>query len=216
MLNLNNVEIISINTHQPEQSVKALRHSSKEISFKHIKILSNRRPTNLLDDDVIEYIEIPTFTTREQYSDFVFNELSNYISADYVLMIHDDGFVINPHLWSDEFLEYDYIGAPWPSQPGQKDKRVGNGGFCIRSKKLIEFCKNLDAEAGHDDWTIGVTKNDYLIEQGFKFAPVELAMKFSLESPIHECEFDLTKTFGFHGRRHHSTQIMINLLNYVD
>lgn len=214
MIKLNNVEILSINTHNPEHSVRALRYSSSEIKFKHVKILSNRRPENITDD--IQYIEIPTFTTREQYSDFVFNNLIDYIDAEYVLMIHDDGFVINPHLWSDKFLEYDYIGAPWPGEIGQVDRRVGNGGFCIRSKRLIEFCKTLDAEPGHDDWTIGVTKNDYLKEQGFKFAPVEVAMKFSLESPIRECEFDLTKTFGFHGKRHPSTQPMINLLNYMD
>jgi hypothetical protein len=213
MIDLSNVTLLSINTHAPEMSVRALQYSSKEINFKNKKILSNRIPNNLTDD--IEFIQIPEFHGRDQYSDFVMNNLSDYVDGDFAMMIHDDGFVINPHLWSDEFLKYDYIGAPWPGPIEQTTERVGNGGFCIRSKKLIDFCKTIKAEPGHDDWTIGVTQNKYLREQGFTFAPVHVAMKFSLESVIAECPFDLTQTFGFHGKRHSSTQSMINLLNEI-
>jgi hypothetical protein len=194
-------------------SVRALQYSSKEIKFKNKKILSNRIPGNLPDD--IEFIQIPEFHGRDQYSDFVMNNLGEYVDGEFAMMIHDDGFVINPHLWTVDFLKYDYIGAPWPGPIEQTEGRVGNGGFCIRSKKLIEFCKTIKAEPGHDDWTIGVVQNEYLKEQGFKFAPVQVAMKFSLESVISECEFDLTQTFGFHGRRHPSTTSMINLLNEI-
>jgi hypothetical protein len=213
MIDLSNVTLLSINTHAPEMSVRALQYSSKEIKFKNKKILSNRIPGNLPDD--IEFIQIPEFHGRDQYSDFVMNNLGDYVDGEFAMMIHDDGFVINPHLWTSDFLKYDYIGAPWPGPIEQTEGRVGNGGFCIRSKKLIEFCKTVKAEPGHDDWTIGVVQNEYLKEQGFTFAPVQIAMKFSLESVISECEFDLTQTFGFHGRRHHSTQSMINLLNEI-
>jgi hypothetical protein len=213
MIDLSNVTLMSINTHAPEVSVRALQYSSKEIKFKNKKILSNRIPGNLPDD--IEFIQIPEFHGRDQYSDFVMNNLGDYVDGEFAMMIHDDGFVINPHLWTSDFLKYDYIGAPWPGPIEQTEGRVGNGGFCIRSKKLIEFCKTVKAEPGHDDWTIGVVQNEYLKEQGFTFAPVQIAMKFSLESVISECEFDLTQTFGFHGRRHHSTQSMINLLNEI-
>jgi hypothetical protein len=213
MIDLSNVTLLSINTHAPEMSVRALQYSSKEIKFKNKKILSNRIPGNLPDD--IEFIQIPEFHTREQYSDFVMNNLGEYVDGEFAMMIHDDGFVINPQHWSDDFLKYDYIGAPWPGPIEQTEGRVGNGGFCIRSKKLIDFCKTIKAEPGHDDWTIGVVQNEYLKEQGFTFAPVQVAMKFSLESVISECTFDLTQTFGFHGKRHHSTQSMINLLNEI-
>ena len=30
------------------------------------------------------------------------------------MLIHSDGYVINPSAWRDDFLDYDYIGAPWP------------------------------------------------------------------------------------------------------
>ena len=31
-----------------------------------------------------------------------------------MLIVQDDGFIINKNLWDEEFLSYDYIGAPWP------------------------------------------------------------------------------------------------------
>lgn len=212
MIELSNVSILSINTHEPELSVRALQYSSREIKFKSKKILSDRIPNNISDD--IEFIETPKFHTRFEYSDYVMNNLGDCIDSEFVLMIHDDGFVINPQLWLDEFLKYDYIGAPWPPHLTQVN-RVGNGGFCIRSKKLIDFCKTIETEPSHDDWIIGVIKNEYLKEHGFTFAPIEVAMKFSLELEIPECAFDLTKTFGFHGKYYPSSHSMINLLNEI-
>jgi hypothetical protein len=41
---------------------------------------------------------------------------------------------------------------------------------------------------------------DYFIANNCKYAPVEVAMKFSLESRIPECEYNLNNCFGFHGR----------------
>lgn len=41
-------------------------------------------------------------------------ELGDYIETDFVMLVHYDGFIVHPELWRDEFLDYDYIGAPWP------------------------------------------------------------------------------------------------------
>ena len=212
-LELPNVEIISINTHNPEQSVKAIEYSCKHINFAAKKIFSDTVPQNLSTD--IVHIEIPKFTTRESYSDFTLKELHNYIDSEFVLMIHDDGFVINPHLWNPDFLRYDYIGAPWPANPSDPFQgRVGNGGFCIRSKRLLEATKYLEYEPCNDDWIIGVTFKSFLEEQGYFCAPVSLAMTFALELPIAECEYNLDNTFGFHSRRSQQHVDKISLLDY--
>ena len=210
--NLHNVEIISINTHNPEASVKAIEYSSREFDFAAKKIFSHRMPYNIVTDD-IQHIKINEFKLRESYSYFVLNELINYVHSEFIMMIHDDGFIINPHLWDDAFLEYDYIGAPWPGPKDDSVGRVGNGGFCIRSRKLIEVCKNLPNYNGeNDDWFVGVTNRDLLVQQGFKFAPVSLAMKFALELPIEECEYSLDNCFGFHGKRSQQHYEKINLI----
>lgn len=211
-LQLPNVEIVSINTHNPIQSIKAIEYSSKHIQFAR-KTLFSDIPFSTKE---IQNIIIPSFKTREEYSVFCIREMHKYIDSEFVLIIHDDGFVINPHLWTDEFLEYDYIGAPWPGgSDGSTQGRVGNGGFTIRSKKLLLAIKDFTEMDINEDWLIGVTKRDILENMGIKFAPVELAMKFSLELPIAECEYNLENTFGFHGKRSFQHLDKINLLSGI-
>src|SRR3990167_11294478 len=41
-------------------------------------------------------------------------ELHRYVLTSHALLIHADGYVINPDLWNPDWLQYDYIGAPWP------------------------------------------------------------------------------------------------------
>jgi hypothetical protein len=152
-------------------------------------------------------------SSYESYNFFMVNRLADHIKTDYVLTVQNDGFIINPSAWSDNNYNYDYIGAPWYNPVGKDDLRVGNGGFSLRSKKLIEACKeiskHLDSKLiGNEDMFIcqyskEVLENTY----GIKFAPVKLAAKFSVE--WHTCpeqnhiipdDFETFDTFGFHGR----------------
>jgi hypothetical protein len=148
-------------------------------------------PENLTDD--IEFIKIRKLTHHGSCW-FMFKEIKRYIDTDFCLSIHDDGFIINPDLWTDEFQQYDYIGAPW------QEGYVGNGGFALRSKLFIDVCQEVPWNGEHDDWHACVTHRDYFIERGCKFAPIDLAVKFSLEGEIAGYEFNLNNCFGFHGR----------------
>ena len=40
------------------------------------------------------------------------------VRTSHYLSIQADGWVLDASRWTDEFLEYDYIGAPWPIEPG--------------------------------------------------------------------------------------------------
>lgn len=156
----------------------------------------------------------------EDYSKITLKTIPNLIDTDYNLVIHADGFAVNNEAWTDEFLEYDYIGAQWPWRPYYK---VGNGGFSLRSRKLYQALHQLNVkykfedlpkEAQSDtDLTVQcgeklAVPEDNLIcryyrpqlekEFGIKFAPPTIADRFSIES-----NFDspwLGKSFGFHGK----------------
>jgi hypothetical protein len=54
----------------------------------------------------------------EAYSHFIVKELDAYVETEYVLVIQYDGFILNPEAWTDEFLKYDYVGAPWWYEDG--------------------------------------------------------------------------------------------------
>jgi len=198
MIQMKNITLLEVNCVDPELGVKSLLYSSKDIEFGSIKIFSHYKPDNLVDK--IEFIQIPKLT-HDGFSQFCIEELTKYVNTDYALSINDDGFIINPHLWRDKFLEYDYIGAPWaPGSPWCSRNRVGNGGFVLKSKKFMDLSANIIYSGGHDDVIVTNTYYDYFTSNGCKYAPIELAMKFALESEIPECEYDLNNCFGFHGK----------------
>jgi hypothetical protein len=138
--------------------------------------------------------------TLQDYNTFILKELNNHISDGHVLIIQYDGYILNPSAWTPAFLEYDYIGAPWLTQPVSEDCKVGNGGFSLRSKKLLEETSLLHYDGTPEDIFICRTKSQYLREKGIKFAPISVAHNFSIENLPYKNQF------GFHGE----ITIMIN------
>jgi hypothetical protein len=176
---------------------KIVQYMKDKIDFYCIKMLLTEDPKI----DGIDFVQIDHMPNVRIYDQFCLSEMHKHVDSDFCLIFQDDGFVINPELWRPIFLEYDYVGAPWPPlhpwpEPGRMDRRVGNGGFCLRSKKLLEAIKEFKAE-NNEDIIIVSTRRDELDQKGIKFAPMLLAADFSIE-----CEFmptqSMSSTFGFH------------------
>jgi len=128
--------------------------------------------------------------------------------AEYALAVHEDGFPINPSMWSDEFLKYDYIGAPWdPQQCGGwplgsgwgKELLVGNGGFCLQSARMLVLCLGMpitpEIHNTASDVYVCRLQRKWFEEHGATFAPPEVALRFSTEQTNQD-----SNSFGFHGR----------------
>ena len=134
--------------------------------------------------------------------------MPDYIKTDYCLTIQHDGFISCPDIWTDKFLEYDYIGAPWPEHYNYAN-RVGNGGFCLKSKKFLLTCKDLfknyqfsinrssEDVSENEDFLTSVINYDKMLQKEIKFAPVEIAALFSTEHPTKEMN---SRSFGFHDK----------------
>lgn len=129
------------------------------------------------------------------YSKFIIKELYKHVNTEFCMIIQADGFPINLNAWEDNFMKFDYIGAPWYTQPWPIEQTVGNGGFSIRSKKFLEASKDLE----YKDW---IAEDVYLCRiedknlksKGIKFAPHEIAYRFSVEDMPYKGQF------GFHGK----------------
>lgn len=145
-------------------------------------------------------VKIPKIGSIYEYSNFCVKELANYFDTEFVLVAQWDGFIWHPELWEDEFLNYDYIGAPWPdsllTHGAPKKFNVGNGGFSLRSKRLQDFLRDDDNITLHkaEDVAICQLNRAYLEKCGFTFAPYEVAERFSLENG------PLVPRFGAHAR----------------
>lgn len=200
MLNLQKVTLVAVSSVMIQETIESLEKSKQNINFFDTIFLSHEKPENLPIN--IKFIKIPELKSLDDYSKFCLFELSNYIVSEFIILIQHDGYVLRPHMWKEYFLDYDYIGAPWPNDEKWDFIRVGNGGFSLRSKKLLDSFNNLnllftDNGRGYynEDMQICNFYRKKLEENGIKFAPVEVAAEFSHELDVLE---NVLEPFGFH------------------
>ncbi|HWA07947.1 MAG TPA: DUF5672 family protein [Opitutaceae bacterium] len=172
---LRNVTAVVFDHRQPKAAVKLLAAMADVVELGDIKYLNH-------------FDGWKAFNYWENF------EAWKFIRTDFALFMHLDGYVVRPDLWDPQFLAFDYIGAPWPSWLN-KD-RVGNGGFCIKSRKLMLHMATLPWVDLPGDVTLCSHYRTHLLAKGFKFAPVDVAARFSTE---HDCPETPAASFGFHG-----------------
>jgi hypothetical protein len=231
MLNLKNITVVSINTRDPENSIKAIERSSKYINFgKHILISSEKIKHDYIETKIIEKI-----SNLEEYSYFCVKQLNSFIDTDFCLLVQPDGFVTNPMMWIDKFLNFDYIGAPWDILLSRQALYncgihihdlskvpiiVGNGGFSLRSKKFLHECSLTDYNDPRipEDNFVTISNREQFKNKGIKYADVSTAKRFSLECPIdlNEKNITLDAHFGFHGYHGYKKPLLDLLNNYDD
>jgi len=190
MLNLSNVTLLCVETREPELAHWAIDRCLRGVQFAKVVLITNLDRVNTKRSD-IEYVQAPPIRTTKDYSELLLTGIGQYIETSHVLVIQWDSFVIHPRLWSDDFLRFDYIGPVWPHHP---DAPVGNGGFSLRSKKLLDAIQKPGFIKKHpEDYCICVDNKDFLAQHGIKIAPIDIAEQFAVERSLwHDA-------FGFHG-----------------
>lgn len=206
-LQLPNVTLAAMTSVKIKPTIEALKYSMKDIDFGEVTLITHKKPWGLPKDIKFQYID-----RLRSINDFNFDmiyRMHEYIHTDYLLLVHYDGFVVNPDKWQDEFLEYDYIGSPFPLPKDDFSYRDKNGELCrvgnsvsLRSKRLLEYPAKakIPFESDHgffnEDGFI-CCKNKHLFEaEGMRYAPLELAVQFGQESMIPEAEG--IRPFVFH------------------
>jgi tetratricopeptide (TPR) repeat protein len=192
---LSSVTLCAVDCLNPSLALRALDICGLQCNFGDVMFLSDTASQYELAG--CRMIEIPRIGSVAEYSRFVLKELGRYCDTEHLLLVQWDGYIINPRSWRQEFLEYDYIGAPWGWY--QDKHRVGNGGFSLRSKRLLDALQDQDiVDLEPEDEAIGRRYRPLLeAKYGIRFAPEEVAEAFSYETiaPIGD-------PFGFHGLFH--------------
>jgi hypothetical protein len=190
MPSLDRVTLCCIDCVNHDLALAALDQCVQKCRFARALFVTDRA----ISHDGVETIRIPTLDSRDAYSHFVIKELGRYVDTDFVLLIQWDGYVLNAQAWSEEFLAYDYIGAKWPWH--RDGHTVGNGGFSLRSKRLLHALRDPHIVAlPLEDEAICRTYRSYLEAQhGIRFAPESVADRFSFEATSFA-----SVPFGFHG-----------------
>src|SRR3990167_6751571 len=210
MLKLPQITLIALGSVNIEGMFNALEYSKRGIEWGAVKLIT----------------EIPCKTVDEWNHAIIF-DLRRYVETDFCMLIHPDGFVVHLESWRDEFLHYDYIGAPWPLPtdnysyltPDGEIIRVGNS-VSIRSKRILNLPYDLEFAwrpyfgNTNEDGFLTCHNRRLLQHYCCRFAPIEVAKYFSREMEISENQ-DVENPFAFHlhdtmpGRNEKYKELMI-------
>ena len=114
--------------------------------------------------DTVDYIISIPIPTSKFDIDFYNNLLKSeefwghFQKYDRILFVQDDGMIVKPGM-ETEFLQYDYVGAPWKKEWSHQDPNlhlitninpelVGNGGVSLRNPKaMLAILKKYNKES---------------------------------------------------------------------
>jgi hypothetical protein len=132
-----------------------------------------------------------------EYSRFLTTfDFWNLLKGKKILIYQEDSLIFKNNI--DDFLYFDYIGAPWTNDKNDNKSCVGNGGFSLRTKEImikvlntlsidktqfntntLEYMKNTNSFFPPEDVYFTKTMEDFNI--GI-LSDWNSAMKFSTES----------------------------------
>jgi hypothetical protein len=200
-LNLKDVTLCAADCVTPDLASRAIAQSMARSDFGEAILFSDTPARG----EGIRYERIERLTSRDDYSRFILKDLVNFVQTPFVLIVQWDGYVVAPDAWLPSFFDYDLIGAKWH---WHKDgMTVGNGGFTLRSRKLLRAMSGADfpfvAQLNEDEQVCRHYRSRLEKEYGICFAPEPVADAFSYERSLPNAP-----TFGFHG--------LFNLWRHVD
>lgn len=192
MLKLPNCTLIALTNRDFEGHKRALDASCEGIEWGDVKLIWDE-----------------SITSIDDWNKKIVYDLWRYVTTDFALLIHADGYVTDPQAWRDEFLLYDYVGAPWPlptddysyRTPSGELVRVGNS-VSLRSKQLLGLPYLLDLPwqsfygNTNEDGFLCVHNKELFEKHGIKYAPLDVAKYFSKEHELPENAG--LSTFAFH------------------
>jgi hypothetical protein len=214
------ITLVNVGNYHHELIEFSIEKTLQSVPIDKISIVSDRK-INISRD--YRFFEIDKTFGMLQYCDLCIKGLDELVDTEFVMISQYDGMATRPQYWSDEFLDYDYVGSlshvefP-PVRNSLEASRfyddfknthwfTAGGGLSLRSKKLLTILKNDDniktlnykddcsTPFISEDIVITLLNKEYLEkEYGIRFAPLELGLKFCAEVVT-----GYPNALGFHG-----------------
>jgi hypothetical protein len=191
-LYLPNVTLVVLDSMCHRLTAMAIRDCLKHAVFAAINIHTNSR--DQINIEKANYFDAPAFAAKEDVMLYLWREVPQRVETSHFLFIQWDSWILDASCWREDWLQYDYIGAPWPFHQENTDMIVGNGGFSLRSTALMRYVaeQSFDMPTA-EDHLLCRDLRPQLEAMGFRWAPTEVASEFAFEcEPYH-------RAFGFHG-----------------
>ena len=194
-LHLPDVTLLCVDTMYPDLALYAIGRSMERVRFGAAVFIT--RPDHGLAGfpPGLEVVTDERIRSVPDYSFFMLRGSLPLVSTSHCLVVQWDGFVLDPSMWSDDFLRFDYIGPVWPHF--MRDGHcIGTGGFSLRSRRLLQALLDERIEPFHpEDVCIGRGNREFLERHhGIVFADQATAHRFAVEGM-----YENPSAFGFHG-----------------
>ena len=194
-LHLTDVTLLCVDTAYPELALNAVARSMERVRFGAAVFIT--RPDHGLTSFParLEVVTDDRIRSVTDYSLFMIRGTLPYVNTSHCLVVQWDGFVLDPSMWSDRFLDFDYIGPVWPHF--RRDGHcIGTGGFSLRSRRLLAALLDERIEHFHpEDVCIGRGNRERLErDHGICYADEATAHRFAVEGM-----YVNPSVFGFHG-----------------
>lgn len=203
------VTLLGVDNFTPGRTLYAMQ-TVRFVSFADHRLATMEKPPPNIRPAHIKLLKIMPWSEssnegRLMRERFLIHRLHECFETSHCLHMEQDSRVANPEAWDPRWLQFDYIGAPWPwpynqppFPPCTPRNCVGNLGFALLSRRFCETVAKIanptDEEARLSDVYICRTLRPKLEAMGMRFAPEQVARKFSVEG----CYW--TGSLGWHGR----------------
>jgi hypothetical protein len=195
MLKLPDVTLTLIETREHKLAALALEDCERKAEFGDVVVFTDK--PELFKRNGRRIVEVPDWPTKLGWSKCFWYDVPQHIHTSHTLGIQWDSWIVDPSMWRDEYLDKDYIGAPWPFHGD--GLRVGNGGFCLRSTRMLHFIRKyrsqLPCTNDFDDNLYCRKYRPSLENAGFIWADEATAYNFAFEWGKPEPG---SRHFGFH------------------
>ena len=168
-----------------------IMHGNKNISY--VQNIIQKDLTKYTDRIQMINLNVDNLTINDYNQLLTSEKFYEYIPTEIFLIFQTDTIICeNQKTLINDYLQYDYVGAPWISNSNLKDtdKTGGNGGLSLRKKSIIlNIIENISSEdkvlyPNHD-----ILFSNKIINNK---PSVDVAKLFSIETYFSE------KSFGIH------------------
>lgn len=194
-LQLPDVTLVMVETREHTLARMAIEDCLRVAEFGEVLIITDK-PGEFAPTINAQFKIVEDWPTKLGWSQSWWFDVPPLLRTKHTLNIQWDSWIWKPEHWGDDFLKYDYIGAPWL---WHKDAmRVGNGGFSLVSSRLKRYVADRRLEypcdTALDDDLLCRKYRPRLEAAGFLWAPEKVAHRFAFECnpPLPGC------SFGFH------------------
>lgn len=196
-LHLPNVTLVALDTVCHELTALAVKECMDKVQFGAVHIHTNDFGPYQRAEIEDRHFPIAPFSTVDDAMTYLWYGVPQRVETTHFLMVQWDSGIVSSAQWNDEFLGYDYVGAPWGWHGDAYE--VGNGGFSLRSRRLMQHIAEQ-----REKFPLGHPEDDFLCRRyrpelertGFRWAPIDAALRFSFERSGFSGP---DRHFGYHG-----------------